>query len=64
MCVCLCVSMYVMLSRLTWILLALFKGLVDIDKSEVVALWMLELHVALGRLWPQVHRGSHKASWY
>lgn len=56
--------MYVMLSRLTWILLALFKGLVDIDKSEVVALWMLELHVALGRLWPQVHRGSHKASRY
>lgn len=48
---------------LTWVLLALFKGLVDIDKGEVVSLWVLELQVALGRLWLQVHRGNHEASW-
>lgn len=57
------VCMHVMLSKLTWILLPLFKGLVDIDKGEVVSLWVLELHVALDRLWLQVHRGNHEASW-
>lgn len=53
-----------MLCSLTWILLALFKGLVDINQGEVVSLWVLELHIALGRLWFQLHRRNHEARWH
>lgn len=49
------------ISKLTWIFLALFEGLVDVDEGEVVPLWVLELHVALGRVWFQFHGGNREA---
>lgn len=51
-----------MLCKLTWVLLALFKSLIDIDQGEVVSLWMQELHVTLGCLWLQVHSGNHETT--
>lgn len=42
-----CCGHFVVLPKLTWILLALLEGLVDINEGEVVSLWVLKLHVAL-----------------
>lgn len=55
--------MRVILRELTRVLLALFKGLEDVDQGEVVPLRVLELHVALARLWLQGHTGNGEASW-
>lgn len=53
----------VMLSKLTWILLVLFKSFVNVDQGEVVSLWVLELHVVLCCFWLLVHRGNQETSW-
>lgn len=49
-----------MLWELTWVPLTLFEGLVDIDEGEMVALWVLELHVAMGGLHFQVGRRNQE----
>lgn len=49
-----------MLWELTRNALTLFEGLVDVDKGKVVALWVLELHVAMGGLQFLVRRGNHE----
>lgn len=49
-----------MRSELTRVPLALFEGLVDVDEGEVVALRVLELHVAVGGLQFQVGGRDHE----
>lgn len=47
-----------MLPELTLVPLTLFEGLVDVDEGEVVALWVLEPHVAVIRF--PVHRWNQE----
>lgn len=47
----------------TWILLALFEGLVDVDEGEVVSFWVPELHVALVQCRFLLHRWNRDAAW-
>ena len=63
MCLCVMCVHSPLLWKLTWVLLALFEGLVDVDEGEVVSLRVLEFHVSLSRLWLHVCRGSYEASW-
>lgn len=57
------VCLSVTLSELTRVILTLFKGLVDVDEGEVVALWVLELNVALGGLQFQIRGRNQKTGW-
>lgn len=48
---------------LTWFLLAAFEGVVDVDKGEVVALGMLELHVTAHHFCYHANGRLDEAAW-
>lgn len=49
--------------KLTRLSPAAFKSVVDVDQSEVVSFWMIQLHVAPNGFCLHTKRGLHKAAW-